>query len=123
MKKLLLPLLLILAIGMLAAVESVPSNVVGYVRYDMVVGNNMVAIPMTCPWTWAGEDLGASFGGNVDQVFYWDQAAQAFLGAVDLGFMWDNNFEVGIAMPLMANSYAAFTWPSRAARAIISNSK
>jgi len=106
MKKLLLPLLLVLAIGMLSAVESDPSNVVGYVKYEIGVGNNFVAIPMECPWTWAGEDLGASFAGNVDQVSWWDPAAQDFLTASDLGFMWLNDYEIDTNYALMLYAYA-----------------
>jgi len=46
MKKLILPLLLLVAFGMLAAVESDPSNVVGYVKYPLAAGLNTMAIPM-----------------------------------------------------------------------------
>lgn len=53
MKKLILPLLLLVAFGMLAAVESDPSNVVGYVKYDLVAGLNTMAIPLEQGFTWA----------------------------------------------------------------------
>jgi len=47
MKKLILPLLLLVAFGMLAAVESDPSDIVGYVKYDLVAArNNNIALPM-----------------------------------------------------------------------------
>lgn len=105
MKKLVLPLLLILGISMLLAVESDPSEVVGYVKYDLVAGNNMIAIPMASTWTWASE-IGDMYAGNVDQVYYWDQASQSFLGAADLGGFWDGDFEVGSGNVLMLNSYA-----------------
>jgi len=106
MKKILLPLLLILAVGMLAAVESEPSEVVGYVKYDMLVGNNLVAIPMECPWQWASE-LGDSFGGNVDQISYWDAANQYFVPATNLGDFWDGDFEIHTGDVLMLNSYTS----------------
>ncbi len=105
MKKIILPLLLILAVGMLAAVESEPSEVVGYVKYDMVIGNNLVAIPMECPWDWASE-LGDSFGGSVDQVSYWDAINQAFVTAVNLGGFWDGDFEIDTGYVLMISTYS-----------------
>ncbi len=47
MKKLILPLLLLVAFGMLAAVESDPSDIVGYVKYDLIAArNNTIALPM-----------------------------------------------------------------------------
>jgi len=105
MKKILLPLLLILAVGMLAAVESEPSAIVGYVKYDMLVGNNLVAIPMECPWDFASE-LGDSFSGSVDQVSYWNAANQAFVTAANLGGFWDGDFEIDTGYVLMLNSSA-----------------
>lgn len=122
MKKVILPLLLILAFSFLVAVESDPSAVVGYVRYDLVAGNNMVALPMECPWNMASE-LGNTFSGNVDQIFHWDAPSQMFVAAADYGGFWDGDFAIGIAMPLMANSYASFTWPSRAMQAAPAPSK
>ena len=115
MKKLLLPLLLILSFSFLAAVESDPSAVVGYVKYDLVAGNNMVAIPMTCSWATAGA-LGDSFGTDpgtgaaiVDQVSYWDAASQFFISAVEFGGYWEDDFAITTGNVLMLNSYAAAT--------------
>jgi hypothetical protein len=106
MKKIILPLLLILTVGMLAAVESEPSAIVGYVKYDMLVGNNLVAIPMECPWQWASE-LGNSFGENVDQISYWDASNQYFVTATNLGDFWDEDFEIHTGDVLMLNSYTS----------------
>ncbi len=103
MKKILLPLLLILAVGMLAAVESEPSAIVGYVKYDMLVGNNLVAIPMECPWQWASE-LGDSYGGIVDLISYWDATNQYFVTATNLGDFWDGDFEIHTGDVLMLNT-------------------
>ncbi len=47
MKKILLPLLLILAVGMLAAVESEPSEIVGYFKINIPVG---VWTPVSIPF-------------------------------------------------------------------------
>jgi len=108
MKKFILPLLLILTVGMLAAVESEPSEVVGYVKYDMLVGNNLVAIPMECPWDWASE-LGDSFGGSVDQISYWDATNQLFMAAANLGGFWDGDFEIDSGYVLMVYTYSPTT--------------
>jgi len=96
-------MLLLLAAGFLFAVESDPSAVVGYVKYDMVIGNNFVAIPMDCPWSMASE-LGAAFGGTVDQIGYYDPATQAFVTAADLGFMWTDDFPIDTNSVLMLYS-------------------
>jgi len=108
MKKIILPLLLILTVGMLAAVESEPSAIVGYVKYDMVVGNNLVAIPMECPWQWASE-LGDSFGGSVDQISYWNAAEQMFFTTVNIGGFWDGDFEIDTGYVLMISTYSPTT--------------
>jgi hypothetical protein len=105
MKKVIFPLLLILAFSFLVAVESDPSAVVGYVRYDLVAGNNMVALPMECPWNMASE-LGNTFSGNVDQIFHWDAPSQMFVAAADYGGFWDGDFPVSTGDVLMLNSYA-----------------
>ena len=67
MKKILLPLLLILAVGMLAAVESEPSEVVGYVKYDCLVGLNLVAMPMDDGLTLTSE-VGAIYNMSFDHL-------------------------------------------------------
>jgi len=67
MKKILLPLLLILTVGMLAAVESEPSEVVGYVKYDCYTGFSYVAIPMGEGGN--AEDLVSSNMPNITAIF------------------------------------------------------
>ncbi len=105
MKKFILPLLLLLAVGMLAAVESDPSAVVGYVKYDIVSGNSMVALPMDTSLALAG-DVGALVGATT--VSYWDNDAQAFVAAEYIDWMgdWDNNFAVTNGMALLVYSDA-----------------
>lgn len=123
MKKFILPLLLLLFVGSIMAVESDPSEVVGYVKYDLVAGNNMIAIPMDCPWEWASE-LSMELGeGVVDQISIWNPIAQAFEAAADIGGFWDGDFELSIGQPLMVNSYDAFTWPNRSANNNLRQSK
>ena len=102
MKKLILPLLLLVAFGMLAAVESDPSEVVGYVKYDLVVGNNTLALPMVQSYALAA-DVGNAITGCT-QVRYFDATAspQAWVAAVKspFGGTWSPNFAVTNGMPL-----------------------
>jgi len=112
MKRFILPLLVLLFVGSLFAVESDPSDVVGYVKYDLVAGNNMIAIPLDCPWGWAS-DLGMELGeGVVDQISIWNPIAQAFEAAADLGGFWDGDFELESGIVLMINSYDPITFYS-----------
>lgn len=79
MKKLIFPLLLMLAIGMLAAVESDPSNVVGYVKYPLHVGDNSIAVPMEQGYTNASH-----VGNDIDgcgAVKYFDGENQVWMAA------------------------------------------
>jgi len=81
MKKLIFPLLLMLAIGMLAAVESDPSNVVGYVKYPCVAGVNTVALPMEQGFEWAtevGDHIGATMVGTWNPALEGWDAIEAF---------------------------------------------
>jgi hypothetical protein len=84
MKKLIIPLLFIFAIGILAAVESEPSEIVGYVKYPCVVGNNFVAM---------ASDWAAGYPGLLDAMSYWDAASQSWVTAINLGY-WDGDFPV-----------------------------
>jgi len=105
MKKFILPLLLLLAVGMLVAVESAPSDVVGYVKYPCVAGLNMIALPLQTTWTTAGE-LGDAYPGSFDTIAYWDFAGQTWFGATDLGGFWDGDFPIASGNVLMLSSYA-----------------
>jgi len=111
MKKIILPLLLILTVGMLAAVESEPSEVVGFVKYDIAEGNSMIAIPMTTTYTMAG-DLGTAIGATT--VSYWDNNSQAFVAAEYIDWLgdWDNNFPIASGSVLMVNAPSATTFYS-----------
>jgi len=107
MKKIMFVLLLIVSIGFLAAVESDPSAVVGYVKYPCVVGNNLVALPMSAGYAWAS-DLANAYPGNMDAISKWDASLQDWTTAVDLGGFWDGDFEVGNGSVLMINALAVF---------------
>lgn len=102
MKKLILPLLLLVAFGMLAAVESAPSEVVGYVKYDCLVGLNFVALPMEAGYTMVSEFADDNLG-LFDALNYWDNVNQQWVGAYDFGY-WDGDFAVAPGIPLLVNA-------------------
>jgi len=99
MKKLILPLLLLVAIGMLAAVESDPSAVVGYVKYECVAGNNMIALPMDQAFTMASEVGDYAVASTVG---YWDPSTELWvvINAFPWGG-WDGEFTVANGDPLL----------------------
>lgn len=107
MKKIILPLLLILSIGMLAAVESAPSEVVGYVKYDCVAGLNHIALPMDQSFTMAS-DFANNYPGSMDAMNYWDNTTQAWMSAIDLGY-WEGDFAVTPGSVLMIYALAPFS--------------
>jgi len=108
MKKLILPLLLLVAFGMLAAVESDPSEIVGYVKYPCVTGWNFNALPMDQGYTVISEVAGDYPAGNFTAVNYFDSALQSwaqsdFYDMGDPAFnFWDPDFSVGNGTPLWA---------------------
>ena len=111
MKKIILPLLLILTVGMLAAVESAPSAVVGYVKYDCVVGLNMIALPMDQAYTTSSE-FGAAYPGSMDGINYWDAASQSWVGSVYYPApddIWDPELPIGPGTVYMVNATAPFS--------------
>jgi len=108
MKKFILPLLVLLFVGSLFAVESDPSEVVGYVKYDCVAGLNLVALPMEQGYAWAS-DLGAAYPGMMDVINYWDNQTQSWVAANDLGFMWDGDFELTNGSVLWVNAVDSFS--------------
>ncbi len=106
MKKLILPLLLLVAFGMLAAVESDPSAVVGYVKYPCLTGLNHVALPMEQGYAWVSE-FGDAYPGMMDAISSWDAATQSWITASNIGF-WDGDFAIQTGSVLMANATGAF---------------
>lgn len=106
MKKLILPLLLLVAFGMLAAVESDPSEVVGYVKYPCVVGLNHIALPMDQGLTMAS-DWANNYPGMMDAMSYWDAVAQSWSTAIDLGY-WEGDFAVAPGSVMMISALSAF---------------
>jgi hypothetical protein len=106
MKKLILPLLLLVAIGMLAAVESDPSAVVGYVKYPCLVGLNHIALPMDQGLTMAGQ-WGDVYPGMIDAMSYWDASSQSWVSAINLGY-WEGDFPVAPGSVMMIYALSAF---------------
>ena len=113
MKKILLPLLLILAVGMLAAVESEPSEVVGYVKYDCVTGSNLVALPMDQNLNLAS-DIGMEYTGLTNAISYWDASTQTWYSSVYFPDfeMWDPDFTVSPGSVLMIYAISPFSFYS-----------
>jgi len=113
MKKFILPLLLILAVGMLAAVESEPSEVVGYVKYDCVTGLNFIALPMDTGYNMAS-DLAVTYPGIMDAINYWDPITQSWVAAQYIPDfeIWDGDFSVAPGKALMINALSNFAFYS-----------
>lgn len=103
MKKLLIALFLLLTVAAFA-IESAPSAVVGYVKYDCITtdtGNlNFIALPMNSGYTYAS-DLANAFPSKMDAISMWDSASQSWVQASDLGGFWDGDFEIAPGAPLM----------------------
>jgi len=112
MKKLIIPLLFIFAFSILAAVESEPSEVVGYVKYPCVVGLNHIALPMDQGLTMAS-DFAALYPDMLDNMSYWDNNTQTWVTAFNLGY-WEGDFPVHIGFPMQLAALSQTTWPSRA---------
>lgn len=111
MKKLILPLLLLLGITMLAAVESAPSEVVGYVKYDCLAGLNVIALPMDQAYTLSSE-FGADYPGSMDAINYWDAASQTWVGSVYYPApddIWDPELPIGPGTVYMVSALAPFS--------------
>jgi uncharacterized protein YdeI (BOF family) len=102
MKKFILPLLVLLFVGSLFAVESAPSAVVGYVKYDLVAGNNTIALPMDQPYALASE-VGDAIGAST--MGYYDSANQIWV-VVDANPWggWTGDFDVSNGQALWVNT-------------------
>jgi len=115
MKKFILPLLLLLAVGMLVAVESAPSAVVGYVKYSCVPGGNtMIALPLEAGFTTAGE-VGVAVGGGCDQVSIF-LPNQTWQTTFNIGDGFEEDFAITVGAPLMVYTYSAVDFYSMEGR-------
>jgi len=107
MKKLIIPLLFIFAFSILAAVESEPSEVVGYVKYPCVAGLNHIALPMDQGLTMAS-DFAALYPDMLDAMSYWDATSQSWISALNLGY-WENDFPIQTGSIMMIYALSPFT--------------
>lgn len=73
MKQIIIPLMLLLFVGSLFAVESARSQFMGYVYYDLVAGNNTIALPMNQGYALASE-VGDAMGAST--VGYFNKSTQ-----------------------------------------------
>ncbi len=111
MKKLILPLLLLVAFGMLAAVESDPSNIVGYVKYTTSTGKNAVALPMSASYIGSGaKAFGMSFSGTVTGVARWNNSTKQWNTVTRItNTNWGGtDYTLNGADPLLLTTTAAF---------------
>lgn len=96
MKRVILALLL-LSVTTLFALESDPSETVGFVKYECVnvAGGdfNIIAIPLDCPYSVAS-DMGADYPA-ITSIKYWDETNQQWVASNNLGGFWapDNPIE------------------------------
>jgi len=112
MKKFILPLLLILTVGMLAAVESEPSEIVGYVKYDCVVGNNFIAMPMVQAISTTTE-FGAQFGESINTINMYNPDLQDWEASVNYGGgFWDPEFSLSTGSVMLINATDPITYYS-----------
>ncbi len=110
MKKFILPLLVLLFVGSLYAVESAPSEVVGYVKYDLVAGNNTIALPMDQPYNLASE-LGDEIGASA--VAYFNSASQEWNSIVEFPWGgWSGDFSISNGQALLLTTGTAGTFYS-----------
>ena len=97
MKKLLISLMAVLFLGSLFALESDPSDVVGYVKYDgfttATTNLNLMALPLDDATIIDVSTLAAALGGEaeVDQISVWDAPNQQWISSVYFFGAWSPN--------------------------------
>ncbi len=107
MKKVIIPLILLLAVTFLIAVESDPSETVGYVKYDLYAGSNLIALPMQSGYA-TSSDLGDAIGAT--SISNWDASSQSWNQYVTGMFGWSGSFTLADGMGIMLNVTAAGTF-------------
>ena len=71
MKRVILPLLVLFGLSMLFALESAPSDVVGYIQYTISANDfDFMALPFGTTMTTASE-LATNLGGTIESVCFW----------------------------------------------------
>jgi len=115
MKKVIIPLILLLAVAFLMAVESDPSDTVGYVKYDLLAGSNLIALPMQSGFITASA-LGDAIGAAT--ISEWNAAGQTWNQKSNGMFGWNGTFATDIAMPVMVSVTTPVVWPTPPGRNI-----
>lgn len=114
MKKILLIMTLIVSLSILLAVESAPSETVGYVKYPAVAGLNFAAMPMDDGMMWTSE-VGTYMSPDdyVDTINLWDASIQQWSASVNYGGgYWDPEQEVGPGTVLFFSTAMALDYYS-----------
>jgi len=104
MKRFILPLMILLFVGSLFAVESAPSEVVGYVKYECALNangsNTFVALPMGTEYTMASH-IGDAYPGVINVISGWNATEQGWSAASKVGDTWYDDFVVSPGMAYM----------------------
>ena len=116
MKRLSLCLLLVVFVVSLLAVESEPSEIVGYVAYQCIAvgfgaeqeGNNMIALPMETGYINAS-DLGSAYPNQIDVISRWVAPDQGWDAASFVDGIWYGNYELEGGHAYMVNVTEAVT--------------
>lgn len=112
MKRFILPLMILLFVGSLFAVESAPSEVVGYVKYDCVAGNNLLALPMVQSITTTTE-FGALFGEDINTINIYNAAIQDWEASLNYGGgFWDPEYVLSTGDVIFINATNQITFYS-----------
>lgn len=116
MKKLYLCILaLFLFSTMLLAVESEPSEIVGYVAYECVTGTtgnlNFIALPMDTGYE-TSEDLGNAYPGQIDAISKWIPETQSWEADSYDGTQWLFPFDLDPGNAYMINIVEPITFYS-----------
>lgn len=81
-------------------------------QYSLVPGLNTIMIPLNISSMSMASDLDMD-SGLIDFVCQWNNVYQAYDVAVNYGGFWDEDFEIGIGVPLLIYSNYSITWPTR----------
>ncbi len=85
-------------------VESNPSDVVGYIKYPCVIGDNLVAMPLVQPFVTTAE-FGTQFAESINTINIWNPTSQAWDASVNYGDgFWDPELPIGTGSVLFFNT-------------------
>jgi len=111
MKKLLILGMMVLFLSSLIAVESEPSDVVGFMKYDLNTGRNFIALPMNSGYA-TSVDVAGDISGS-DQMSYFDEITQSWVTSGKNMFgNWVTPFNVDGGMAIMARTTVASSFYS-----------